>query len=91
MLRRAERYVRRKWGYNRLGLYVEKENMAAVALYQSLGYQPVTTCDGGDQLGELWYMVRQLTPPLTIREQEVTKSNNKILQTPKTEFTMQTI
>jgi ribosomal protein S18 acetylase RimI-like enzyme len=89
LLRRAERYVQRNWGYSRLGLYVEKENKAAVALYQSLGYEPVTTCDGGDQLGELWYMAKELnnnnTPILSKQEPQedtkVKKYKNRPLQT----------
>jgi ribosomal protein S18 acetylase RimI-like enzyme len=92
LLRRAERFVQRKWGYTCLGLYVEKENQAAVALYQSLGYQPVTTCHGGDQLGELWYMVRELNntaaTPIMIskqhqQQQDEAKSKNKQRTTSK--------
>ena len=60
MLTVAERVVQRKWEYNELGLFVEKTNDAALALYKRQGYETTVTCDGGDRLGELWYMVRRM-------------------------------
>ena len=47
-----------------MGLYVEKENHAALELYQSLGYETTVSCEGGDFLGEMWYMTRNLRPSI---------------------------
>mgnify|MGYP005857891005 CR=1 FL=1 len=60
LLQHTERYVTIYWKANRMGLYVEKANDAAMALYSKLGYSPEVTCDGGDILGDLWYMVKDL-------------------------------
>eukprot|EP00977_Amphora_coffeiformis_P002718 scaffold521_cov167-Amphora_coffeaeformis.AAC.9 len=60
LLQHTERYVTMHWKAERMGLYVEKANFAAMALYSKLGYSPEVTCDGGDILGELWYMVKDL-------------------------------
>lgn len=43
-----------------MGLYVEKANHAALELYRSMGYETTVTCEGGDLLGEMWYMTRRL-------------------------------
>lgn len=60
LLKLTERYVRRCWKSEYINLYVEKNNNAAMALYSSLGYTSTVTCDGGDVLGEMWYMVKDL-------------------------------
>lgn len=60
LLRCTERFVRLHWKAERMGLYVEKANDAAMGLYRKLGYSPEVTCDGGDVLGEMWYMVKNL-------------------------------
>eukprot|EP00527_Entomoneis_sp_CCMP2396_P000752 CAMPEP_0198155992 /NCGR_PEP_ID=MMETSP1443-20131203/69425_1 /TAXON_ID=186043 /ORGANISM="Entomoneis sp., Strain CCMP2396" /LENGTH=370 /DNA_ID=CAMNT_0043822767 /DNA_START=445 /DNA_END=1557 /DNA_ORIENTATION=+ len=85
MLKLAERIVRDKWQskqkqqsdddndsterHQPFGLYVEKTNDAAIALYSRLGYEKTVTCNGGDRLGELWYMVQ--------RRRSATNSNAK--------------
>lgn len=69
LLRTAERVVRRKWQANSIGLYVEKENKGALALYRSRGFEPKKPCEGGDRLGEMWYMMRsweETSAPLQI-------------------------
>jgi len=60
LLQHTERYVSMYWKAERMGLYVEKANHAAMALYSKLGYTSEVTCDGGDVLGELWYMVKDI-------------------------------
>ena len=61
LLRHTERFVAMHWKAERLGLFVEKTNAPAIGLYSKLGYQSEATCDGGDVLGDLWYMVKDLT------------------------------
>ena len=62
MLRLAERFVERKWGSTQLGLYVEKANHPALALYMNSGYEAKVSCAnrGDNHLGELWYMTKSL-------------------------------
>lgn len=62
LLKHTERYVKRYWKAERMGLYVEKANSAAMSLYTKFGYDPQVTCDGGQVLGDLWYMVKDLEP-----------------------------
>jgi ribosomal protein S18 acetylase RimI-like enzyme len=65
LLKSAERLVRRQWKSESfclaIGLYVERNNEAAVALYKSLGYKIQATCPGGDVLGEMYYMLKDLS------------------------------
>ena len=60
LLRHTERFVQMYWKAERMGLYVEKANAAAMALYSKQGYTSQVTCDGGETLGEMWYMVKDL-------------------------------
>jgi len=61
LLKTAERFVELQWQAESLGLYVEQTNKAALSLYERMGYKAETACDGGDQLGDMWYMGRGLT------------------------------
>lgn len=70
LLQLTERYVRRYWKGEYINLYVEKTNDAAMSLYSSLGYTSTVTCDGGDMLGEMWYMVKDLQSPTRTRQKE---------------------
>ncbi|KAL7568425.1 hypothetical protein ACA910_012141 [Epithemia clementina (nom. ined.)] len=61
----AERFAQRQWKSSQLGLYVDKANPAALALYQGRGYyqQAKVTSDNrgeDDRLGDLWYMTKPL-------------------------------
>lgn len=72
LLRTALRYVALHWKDDdhrksgtetarpSLGLFVEKDNLEALALYKKLGFEAAMTCDGGAQLGEMWYMSNSL-------------------------------
>jgi len=63
LLSTAERFVRQRWtGTDSLGLFVEKENEAAMGLYRKFGYETTVTCEGDDRLGDMFYMTRQLVP-----------------------------
>jgi ribosomal protein S18 acetylase RimI-like enzyme len=73
VLQRTERYVRSCWNAERMGLYVEKDNEDAMALYTRLGYTREASCDGGDVLGNVWYMVKDLRASPT----ELSKSSVK--------------
>ena len=76
MLGLAERIVQRKWKSPHLGLYVEKANQPAMALYESMGFETTVTCDnrGDDRLGDLWYM----TKPLAVQK-DVTTTTERML------------
>jgi len=78
LLRTSQKYVCQHWQAKSLGLYVEQENKAALALYQSLGYQTTVACDGGDQLGDLWYMTRSLVKPTS--ESTVAKGTETLVE-----------
>jgi RimJ/RimL family protein N-acetyltransferase len=41
LVKEVERIARREWGYDDCFLYVEERNVAAVRLYQKLGYRKV--------------------------------------------------
>lgn len=41
LVQRAEDMARKQWGYNECYLYVEKQNVPAVRLYQKMGYRRV--------------------------------------------------
>ena len=69
LLQFSKRYVQMQWktttspssttkktNTNLLGLYVEKDNHAAVALYETQGFQKRKSCPGGPRLGPMWYM-----------------------------------
>lgn len=60
LLRSAETFAIRKWGAKSLGLYVERRNFAALALYQNFGFEIVAECPGGDTLDEMYYMSKSL-------------------------------
>lgn len=60
LLKAAERFVTREWRENTLGLYVEQDNEAAIALYQSCGYESQSIVPGGDLLGDMFYMSKSL-------------------------------
>jgi ribosomal protein S18 acetylase RimI-like enzyme len=79
LLRHVERFVAMYWKAERLGLFVEKDNDAAIALYTKLGYQSEATCDGGDILGELWYMVKDLTVMKKVSQSSVEDNGSKKL------------
>ena len=68
LLKHTERYVKIYWKAERMGLYVEKANEAAMSLYSKLDYSAQVTCDGGQTLGEMWYMVKDLRQKLSEAE-----------------------
>jgi ribosomal protein S18 acetylase RimI-like enzyme len=59
LLQSAQRYARRQWQADSLGLYVDQENEAAVKLYEKMGYQKTVTCSSLDCT--MWYMVKALS------------------------------
>jgi ribosomal protein S18 acetylase RimI-like enzyme len=79
LLQFTERFVSFHWKAEQLGLYVEKTNIPAMALYTKLGYQPKVTCDGGDILGDLWYMGKALTVNREEEDKVVTAEKNRRL------------
>jgi GNAT superfamily N-acetyltransferase len=56
LLQTAARFARQEWKAQEFGLYVEKANSAAIALYQRNGYTIKQSCRGGRQLGDMFYM-----------------------------------
>jgi ribosomal protein S18 acetylase RimI-like enzyme len=56
LLQTAARFARQEWKAQDFGLYVEKANSAAIALYQRNGYTVKKSCTGGGQLGDMFYM-----------------------------------
>jgi ribosomal protein S18 acetylase RimI-like enzyme len=65
LLRIASRFVSIHWNKSSnsivtLGLFVEKENAGALALYEKLGFAATATSSGGDFLGEMWYMSKDV-------------------------------
>jgi ribosomal protein S18 acetylase RimI-like enzyme len=56
LLQTAARFARQEWEAQHFGLYVEKANSAAIALYQRNGYTIKQSCKGGGQLGDMFYM-----------------------------------
>jgi ribosomal protein S18 acetylase RimI-like enzyme len=72
LVRTAARFVSMYWNTGvasssssfTLGLFVEKENAGALALYEKLGFQTTVACDGGDLSGEMWYMNKVLRKQL---------------------------
>ncbi|GAX11111.1 hypothetical protein FisN_9Hh202 [Fistulifera solaris] len=59
LLQSAQRYARRQWQADALGLYVNQENDEAVKLYEKMGYQKTVTCSSLDCT--MWYMVKSLS------------------------------
>jgi ribosomal protein S18 acetylase RimI-like enzyme len=57
LLQTAARFARQEWEAQDFGLFVEKTNSAAIALYQRNGYTVKKSCTGGAQLGDMFYMV----------------------------------
>lgn len=70
LLQSAARFVRQEWQADALGLFVEKDNEAALSLYESVDFETTITCDGGEQLGEMWYMTRDLASDGAVRVRE---------------------
>jgi ribosomal protein S18 acetylase RimI-like enzyme len=62
LLSSAQRFARQQWCTEQLGLYVEKDNDAALSLYLKMGFEPKESCDGGEHLGPMFYMSNDLQP-----------------------------
>ena len=60
LLRSAERYVKQRWGAEKLALYVEQTNEPAISLYEKMGYKIMVACGGADNTKDMWYMVKDL-------------------------------
>jgi ribosomal protein S18 acetylase RimI-like enzyme len=78
LLRTAQRYARQQWGADELALYVDQANTPAINLYEKMGYIKAAACDGGDNTGDMWYMVKALSPEKSISETQTTESHDLI-------------